>query len=108
MSATVLPVWPGYPFALPLVYAVPLPAGALLRIDLSPTGQSRAEPIEVILTSPSPTNFLLSLTAEQTAPLRAPGALVGDLVLRYPDGSEAPLNARLTLPVEACLTAPEA
>lgn len=102
------PIWPGYPFQLPMsLDPANMPVGGHLRIDLHGAGVSRRDPIKVTLTENPPGTHTLALTAEQTALLRPNAALVGDLVVRRADGSEYPLNLRLAVPVEDCLTAPE-
>lgn len=107
MTGSINPVWPGYPYTLVMTLDPAVaPASARLRIDLHGAGQPPAAAIPVTLVHQPAGVHTLALTAAQTATLRR-GALVGDLVLRRGDGHEVPLNLRLTIPVEPCLTAPE-
>jgi hypothetical protein len=50
----------------------------------------------------------MALTAAQTRDLRAPGAVWGDFIVRAANGTETPLNLRLSIPVERPLTPPTA
>ena len=105
MTDLVNPIWPGFAWEQQFeLDAAIAPNGTTLRIALTQEGQTRLPPINVTLTRPDPTRHVLSLTALQTRDLRAPGNLWGDFVLRAADGSENPINLRLTLPVEKPLT----
>lgn len=102
------PVWPGYPYQLPMsLDPANMPVGGHLRIDLHGAGVPRRDPIKVTLTEAPAGTHTLALTAAQTAPLRGTSMLVGDLVVHRADGTEYPLNLRLSIPVEDCLTAAE-
>lgn len=105
MSGEHNPVWPGFPFTLDFELAADyLPAGAVLRISLSPQGQTPATAVDIQLTSPAAGFKRMSMSKEQTAQFRAPGMLWGDFVIRHADGSERPMNLRLGIPVEKPLT----
>jgi hypothetical protein len=107
MTDLVNPIWPGFAWSQEFeLDAAIAPAGTTLRITLTQEGQTRLPAINANLTRPDATRHVLSLTALQTSGLRAPGNLWGDFVLRGFNGSEAPINLRLSLPVEKPLTVP--
>ena len=101
------PIWPGYPFELEFEIDVSYtPAGSALRITFSPEAATPGTAIAATLTSPAAGRWRLELTAIQTTPLRAPGTVWGDFILRLADNSERPLNLRLGIPVAKPLTPP--
>jgi hypothetical protein len=99
------PVWRGYPweqhFTLDPAMA---PAGSQLRITLTEEGQTRGVSFDRMLARPAADQHVITLTPEQTRQLRAPGTIWGDFVVRAADGSESPLNLRISIPVEIPLT----
>jgi hypothetical protein len=109
MNDLVNPIWPGFAWEQQFELDAALaPVGTSLRITLTQEGQTRLPAITATLTRPDATRHILALTALQTSGLRAPGMLWGDFVLRAANGSETPINLRLSLPVEKPLTPPQA
>lgn len=105
-AMSINPVFPGFAWAQDFtIDPAALPVDALVRIDLRAGGQTPRPPITVSFTRPAPEVLRLSLTPQQTAGLRAPGTLTGDLVMRVGLVDFA-LNLRLILPLADSLTAP--